>query len=88
MDIYLPVLSDYEDPVEWITDVGLNCGVGLRECREQGDQAGCEELLGHLRASVEQAVELEITESRPVQLLARNTIDPQERLRLYSLAGC
>jgi hypothetical protein len=86
MEIYFPELSDFDDPEEWMLVLHVNYSIALRERREAGDHPGRETLLQRLRAAVQQALELKIMGHGAVSLLARNTTDPQERLRLYSIA--
>ncbi len=86
MNIDLPQLSDFpDDPNGWMLEVEACYSDELEKCRAKKDEAGRQTLLQNLRAAVEQALELGLTQPWGVQLLARYTTDPQERLRYYSI---
>ncbi len=83
MDIYLPVLSDYDDPEQWLGDVFVNYGVALRQCREKGDKKGYTQVLRQLQAEVTKAAKSGIEGDLAWCLLARHTRHPGRRLKYF-----
>lgn len=75
--------GDYD---EWMWRTSIYYHISLRERREAGDAAGYAVLLDGLRLAIEQGLEQKVGVSKAFALLARNTTEPKERLRLYSLA--
>jgi len=83
MDIYLPQLSDCDDPEEWLSAVFINYGIALRECRESGDKPGYAEVLRRLEATVTKAAKSGIEDDLAWVLLARHTKHPGRRLKYF-----
>ena len=87
-EIYLPRLSEFTDDLdEWSYAAAGNYRLALRECVEKNDQARRESLLQDLRADVNQALKSNLKVYAVVLLLAKNTTDTEEHLRLYTAAA-